>query len=61
MFEPLKQADLKELTGEAAEEGRRIYCGTVGADFMHLQEPERRAGSPTDWKLRRAKSINKKS
>src|SRR5467141_2850894 len=42
MFEPLKQADLKELTGEAAEEGRRIYCGTVGADFMHLQEPERR-------------------
>src|SRR5712671_3029867 len=41
-FEPLKQPDLDALTGEAAEEARRIYCGTVGADFMHLPEPERR-------------------
>src|ERR1700731_2751354 len=42
LFEPLKQPDLDSLTGEAAEEARRIYCGTVGADFMHLPEPERR-------------------
>src|SRR6266851_3723024 len=42
LFEPLKQPDLQALTGEAAEEARRIYCGTVGADFMHLPEPERR-------------------
>jgi 2-oxoglutarate dehydrogenase E1 component len=42
LFEPLKHPDLEALTGEAAEEARRIYCGTVGADFMHLQEPERR-------------------
>src|SRR5580704_8468101 len=42
MFEPLKQPDLDALTGEAAEEARRTYCGTVGADFMHLPEPERR-------------------
>ncbi len=42
LFEPLKHPDLEGLTGEAAEEARRIYCGTVGADFMHLQEPERR-------------------
>src|SRR6266567_3853347 len=42
LFEPLKYADLQGLTGEAAEEARRIYCGTVGADFMHLAEPERR-------------------
>jgi 2-oxoglutarate dehydrogenase E1 component len=42
LFGPLKQADLEELTGEAAEEARRLYCGTVGADFMHLPEPERR-------------------
>src|SRR5260370_40044296 len=41
-FEPLKQPDLEALTGEAADEARRIYCGTVGADFMHLPEPERR-------------------
>src|SRR6266700_2735477 len=42
LFEPLKYPDLQGLTGEAAEEARRIYCGTVGADFMHLAEPERR-------------------
>jgi 2-oxoglutarate dehydrogenase E1 component len=42
MLEPLKSPDLEGLTGEAAEEARRIYCGTVGADFMHLAEPERR-------------------
>jgi len=42
LFEPLKQPDLAGLAGEAAEEARRIYCGTVGADFMHLAEPERR-------------------
>src|SRR5271169_2558719 len=42
LLEPLKYPDLQGLTGEAAEEARDIYCGTVGADFMHLQEPERR-------------------
>src|SRR5467141_2932376 len=42
LFQPLKQPDLDALTGEAAEEARRTYCGTVGADFMHLPEPERR-------------------
>jgi 2-oxoglutarate dehydrogenase E1 component len=42
LLEPLKYPDLQSLTGEAAEEARDVYCGTVGADFMHLQEPERR-------------------
>lgn len=42
LFEPQRHPDLEGLTGEAAEEARRIYCGTVGADFMHLPEPERR-------------------
>src|SRR5260370_11610106 len=42
LFEPLRHPDLDALTSEAAEEARRIYCGTVGADFMHLPEPERR-------------------
>jgi 2-oxoglutarate dehydrogenase E1 component len=42
IFQPLKHPDLVGLSGEAAEEARRIYCGTVGADFMHLPEPERR-------------------
>src|SRR6267143_1846559 len=30
------------LAKAASDEARRIYCGTVGADFMHLPEPERR-------------------
>jgi len=42
LLEPLKSPDLAGLTSEAAQEARRIYCGTVGADFMHLPEPERR-------------------
>ncbi len=42
LFGPLKQPDLQGLTGEAAEEARAIYCDTIGADFMHLPEPERR-------------------
>jgi len=30
------------VEGELAEEARRIYCGTVGAEFMHITDPERR-------------------
>src|SRR5260370_30179974 len=41
-FGPFKQPDLADLTGEAAEEARRIYCCTIGAEFMHLPEPDRR-------------------
>lgn len=41
-LQPLKSPDL-EFSGEIAEEARRYYCGTVGADFMHLLQPERRA------------------
>src|SRR5216684_3075622 len=41
-LEPQKRPELDGLAGEAAEEARRIYCGTVGADFMHLPDPERR-------------------
>ena len=39
---PRKHPDLEGLAGEAAEQARRIYCGTIGADFMHLAEPKRR-------------------
>jgi 2-oxoglutarate dehydrogenase E1 component len=42
MFGPLQHPDLARWSGEAAEEARRIYCGTIGAEFMHLPEPERR-------------------
>ena len=45
VFKPQKFADL-ELTGEAAEDARRIYCGNIGVEFMHLPEPERRRAQP---------------
>jgi len=30
------------LDGPDAEQARRSYCGTIGAEFMHLPHPERR-------------------
>src|SRR5216683_5102966 len=41
LFEPLKHPALEALTGEIADEARRIYCGTIGADFTHLPELDR--------------------
>jgi len=31
------------LDGPDAEQARRYYCGTIGAEFMHLPDPERRS------------------
>src|SRR5205085_12561732 len=42
IFQPLKHPDLEGLSGEAAKQARRIYRGTMGGDFMHLDEPQRR-------------------
>ena len=39
---PLPFAELDEQTGPAAEEARRIYCGTIGAEFMYITDPEQR-------------------
>jgi len=41
-FTPLKCPDLEGLSGEFAEEARRIYCSTVGVEFLHILEPDRR-------------------
>jgi 2-oxoglutarate dehydrogenase E1 component len=38
---PTPHDDLR-MNSEFAAEARRIYCGTVGAEFMHIAEPERR-------------------
>jgi 2-oxoglutarate dehydrogenase E1 component len=42
IFAPLEFPDLQGLSGEFADEARRIYSGTIGVEFMHLPEPERR-------------------
>ncbi len=38
---PGRHADLS-FDGELAQEARRVYCGTVGVEFMHIEDPERR-------------------
>jgi 2-oxoglutarate dehydrogenase E1 component len=40
-FEPLSHPELK-LEGKDAEEARRYYCGTLGVEFQHIPDPERR-------------------
>ena len=40
-FHPQPHPEL-QIDGEAAREARRLYCGTVGAEFMHIADPERR-------------------
>jgi 2-oxoglutarate dehydrogenase E1 component len=40
-FAPLSHPDLDNF-GEAAEAARRIYSGSIGVEFMHIPDPERR-------------------
>jgi 2-oxoglutarate dehydrogenase E1 component len=40
-FKPQDHPEL-HITGAAADEARAIYCGTIGAEFMHLPESDRR-------------------
>ena len=37
-LQPVPHPDL-QLDGAYAEEARRIYCGTIGAEFMHIPDP----------------------
>ena len=41
-FKPCPVPELTQLSGEDADEARRIYCGTIGADFMHILDGGRR-------------------
>jgi 2-oxoglutarate dehydrogenase E1 component len=38
---PVPHSDLP-VDGEFALEARRVYCGTIGAEFMHITDPARR-------------------
>src|ERR1700733_14158480 len=38
---PVPHSDLP-VDGEFAQEARRVYCGTVGVEFMHIIDPARR-------------------
>jgi 2-oxoglutarate dehydrogenase E1 component len=41
LLPPQSHPDL-EIDNEWAREARRIYCGSVGVEFMHIADPERR-------------------
>ena len=41
LLAPVPHPDL-QIEGEYAQEARAVYCGTIGAEFMHIPDPERR-------------------
>src|ERR1700691_3216334 len=41
LLPPQPHRDL-EIDNQWAREARRIYCGSVGFEFMHIADPERR-------------------
>jgi 2-oxoglutarate dehydrogenase E1 component len=40
-LEPLSMPEL-EISGPDAQAARRVYCGSIGAEFMHIADRERR-------------------
>jgi len=40
---PLPHSELDALSGPLAEAARAMYCGPIGAEFMHIADPVRRA------------------
>ncbi|MGH9579352.1 MAG: 2-oxoglutarate dehydrogenase E1 component [Terriglobales bacterium] len=40
-YVPAPQPDLA-VAGADAAQARRVYCGSIGAEFMHIPDPERR-------------------
>jgi 2-oxoglutarate dehydrogenase E1 component len=41
LLRPVPHSDLP-VDSEFAQEARRVYCGTIGAEFMHITDPARR-------------------
>ncbi len=42
LFQPQRHPELTELEGDDADEARGYYCGTIGVQFAHIADPERR-------------------
>src|SRR5437667_4814526 len=40
-LQPMAHPDL-QIDNEFAQEARGVYCGTIGAEFMHIPDPDRR-------------------
>jgi 2-oxoglutarate dehydrogenase E1 component len=39
------------MEGEIADEARRIYCGTIGAEFMHIYQSTRGCTTTSSGKM----------
>jgi 2-oxoglutarate dehydrogenase E1 component len=42
-LQPFVHPELADLHGADAERWRKIYCGPIGAEFLHIADPERSA------------------
>jgi 2-oxoglutarate dehydrogenase E1 component len=40
-LQPVPHPEL-QVEGDLAQEARRVYCGTVGVEFMHIPDPDKR-------------------
>ena len=40
-FTPLSHPEL-DISGDGVDLARRTYCGSIGVEFMHIPDPERR-------------------
>ena len=34
---------------------RRVYCATIGAEYMHISDPVEKYGSEREWKKMKTK------
>ena len=51
--------DLGSYRGEDAEEARRIYCGPIGAEFMHIPQADRRTWVQEQMENPRSQQIDR--
>ncbi len=57
-FAPLVHPDL-DISGEEADAARRIYCGSIGVEFMHIPDPDRRRWIQEYMELDQSTPVNR--
>src|SRR5580700_3302235 len=57
-FAPLAHPEL-DISGEVADAGRRVYSGSIGVEFMHIPDPERRQWIQERMETDRQESIDR--
>jgi len=57
-FAPAPHPEL-DLSGEAADFARRVYAGSIGVEFMHIPDPERRQWIQEHMESERGEAIDR--